>query len=241
MNEFEKFTELPPEFDGKVRLFPLPELVVFPNAMQPLHIFEPRYCEMLEDALQADRMIAMATLAPNWQAAPPGAPPLIDPSICLCRIASHSSTEDDRHNILLIGLRRATIITELETDRPFRMAQVQTIEDVYTPTGSPQRPKLKSYLLDQFAQLIPDVAEVQKNLHELMANQMSLGPITDIIGFTMQFETKKKLQLLAEGDVDRRAQMLIEVLHERITNESAPLTSFPVPRNLPFPPPFSTN
>ena len=41
MTDLEQFTQLPPEFDGRVRLFPLPELVVFPSAMQPLHIFEP--------------------------------------------------------------------------------------------------------------------------------------------------------------------------------------------------------
>ena len=54
-------------FSGTARLFPLPNLVLFPHVMQPLHIFEPRYRSMLEDALASDGLIAMALLAPGWE------------------------------------------------------------------------------------------------------------------------------------------------------------------------------
>jgi ATP-dependent Lon protease len=50
MDNLEEITRLPDDFDGQVRLFPLPELVLFPHALQPVHIFEPRYCELLLDA-----------------------------------------------------------------------------------------------------------------------------------------------------------------------------------------------
>ncbi len=53
------------DFAGKVRVFPLPNLVLFPHVMQPLHIFEPRYRELLEDALAGDRLITMALLDPR--------------------------------------------------------------------------------------------------------------------------------------------------------------------------------
>ena len=52
---------LPPDFGGEVRLFPLPNLVMFPSNVLPLHIFESRYREMLEDAVQSDQLITMAT------------------------------------------------------------------------------------------------------------------------------------------------------------------------------------
>ena len=54
-------------FSGQARLFPLPNLVMYPHVMQPLHIFEPRYREMLEDDAGDDRLIAMAMLAPGWE------------------------------------------------------------------------------------------------------------------------------------------------------------------------------
>ena len=59
MHNLEDVTRLPDDFDGRVRLFPLPDLVVFPHSMQPLHIFEPRYCEMLAESLESDSLIAL--------------------------------------------------------------------------------------------------------------------------------------------------------------------------------------
>ena len=49
-------------FAGTARLFPLPNLVFFPQVMQPLHIFEPRYRQMTADALAGDRLIALVLL-----------------------------------------------------------------------------------------------------------------------------------------------------------------------------------
>ncbi len=240
MTDLEQFTQLPEEFDGRVRLFPLPDLVVFPNAMQPLHIFEPRYCEMFEEALATDRLIAMATLAPGWEHQP-GEPPKLESHVCICRVVSHAATEDDRHNVLLVGLRRGRIVEELETSRPFRMANVEVRSDLYPLASGGQRPALKRQLLDSFRQLIPEVAEVQKNLHELMASQMQLGPVTDIIGFTMQFDTANKLLLLAENDVDARARLLIEILQAREPEADSSDETLMFPKKTPFPPPFSLN
>ena len=59
--------DLPTDFDGQARLFPLSDLVMFPNNLLPLHIFESRYCEMLEDATRSDQLIAMATLLPGFE------------------------------------------------------------------------------------------------------------------------------------------------------------------------------
>ena len=52
----------------EVRLFPLPSVVVYPHVVQPLHIFEPRYRELLEDALADDQTFAMSVPMPGWQA-----------------------------------------------------------------------------------------------------------------------------------------------------------------------------
>lgn len=237
MTDLEQMSELPPDFDGRVRLFPLPDLVVFPYAMQPLHIFEPRYREMLSDAVASDGLIAMATLAPGWQKSI-AEPPPIEPYVCICRVVSHAATEDDHHNILVIGTRRAQLLSEEETGRSFRTAQVDVLSDIYSPDGTATRPRLKRQLLDIFRQLIPNVAEVQKNLHELMASQMRLGAVTDIIAFTMQFPTAAKLELLSEPDVDARARRLIQLLDQRLVEEAATTARSDGSR---FPPPFSVN
>lgn len=214
MDDLENVTRLPDDFAGRVRLFPLPGLVVFPHAMQPLHIFEPRYCEMLGEALAGDGLIAMATVDTSMStiSSTVGTAPQIDPTICIGKIVSHTELEDDRHNVLLVGIRRARIRSELDTGRSFRMADVDVNEDIYPPSTAKERPWLKGKLLESFGNVIPPTESVQKNLYELMAGQMSLGPITDIISYMLPFSAEQKLQLLAIANVDKRAETLIEFL-----------------------------
>src|SRR5271166_6273395 len=93
------------DFGGTARLFPLPNLVLFPQAVQPLHIFEPRYRQMTADALNADRLVALVLLAPGWEADYAGRPALHQVA-CLGRIVADHRLEDGRFNILLRGLSR---------------------------------------------------------------------------------------------------------------------------------------
>src|SRR5437016_3846626 len=95
-----------------VRLFPLPNLVMFPHVVQPLHIFEPRYCAMLEDALADDRQIAMVLLEPGWQRDYEGRPAIAVVG-CLGKIVAHERLPTGRHNILLRGVSRLAIRREL--------------------------------------------------------------------------------------------------------------------------------
>lgn len=243
-------TRLPEDFDGRVRLFPLPGLVMFPHAMQPLHLFEPRYVEMLHDAMATDQLISMATLLDPHSSSNSIGKPAISSTVCIGRIVSHAELEGDRHNILLVGAKRATIQTELETGRAFRSAKVEVIEDVYTPGAAAQRDELKRQLLVAFGEIIPPTAGAQKNLHDLMAGQMGIGPITDIISYTLPFEAEDKLRLLAIGDVDRRANELIELIRSgQIELESVSVSEQEIdlaaehsshPKDQ-FPPPFSVN
>lgn len=243
MHNLEDVTRLPDDFDGRVRLFPLPELVVFPHAMQPLHIFEPRYCEMLVESLASDNLIAMATLTGGTATTSQQQPPIAT-TVCLGKIISHAEVGDDRHNILLVGTQRATIVEELDAGRTFRIAKVDVAHDIYPPSGAESRSSLKKKLLDAFAGIIPASANVQQNLHELMAGQMGLGPITDIIAYTLPFEVESKLQLLAQADVDARALDLVKLLHSgviQLHSVSVEEQSISDQNDERFPPPFSLN
>jgi ATP-dependent Lon protease len=126
------------------------------------------------------------------------------------------------------------------------MAKVELAEDIYPPTGSEGRLELKKSLLQAFADVIPVSKTIQQNLHELMAGQMSLGPITDIIAYTLPFGVEQKLKLLADPDVDSRARQLVELLAsgsvqlDSLDAELDDLSSSS--ENEPgFPPPFSLN
>ncbi|MCM2372260.1 LON peptidase substrate-binding domain-containing protein [Aporhodopirellula aestuarii] len=249
MNPFSDVTQLPDDFDGQVRLFPLPGLVLFPHAMQPLHVFEPRYVEMLREALATDQLITMATLLDPY-AVPVTSPPAVAKTVCIGKIVSHAELAGDRHNILLVGVRRAKIRRELETTRPFRSAQVDLIDDFYVPAATAQRNELKRRLLTSFGKIIPPKAGSQKSLHDLMAGQMGVGPITDIIAYTLPFEPEDKLKLLEMSDVDARAEHLIRLIDrgdidlQSVSSGEKAMESHENPQrplDNRFPPPFSVN
>ncbi|MGB0760730.1 MAG: LON peptidase substrate-binding domain-containing protein [Rubripirellula sp.] len=243
MDDLDAVTRLPDDFDGRVRLFPLPDLVLFPHAMQPLHIFEPRYCEMLSEALAGDHLIAMSTLT-GGHAVSMVSEPTIASTICLGRIISHAEVEEGRHNLLLVGVRRARIVHELDAGRPFRMAKVDVLDDIYPPTGAKARGQLKSELLEAFGEVIPASVNSQQNLHDLMAGQMGLGPITDIISYTLPFSVEEKLQLLGDADVDSRAAHLVRLLKSGsidLQSDAGLGFSSVGKKNQEFPPPFSLN
>src|SRR3977135_4083932 len=92
-------------------LFPLPNVVLFPNVFLPLHIFEPRYREMVADALTSDRMIGMVLLRPGWEGDYEGRPPVY-PVACSGVITHVERLPDGRYNIVLRGLERVRIIEE---------------------------------------------------------------------------------------------------------------------------------
>lgn len=239
VSDLDSLTQLPEDFDGSVRLFPLPGVVTFPNVMQPLHIFEPRYCDMLSDALASNSLIGMATLASGWELDYAGRPAL-ESIACIGRIVSHTPSDDDRHNILLLGLRRVEIVHEMTTNQTYRMAKVNVLNDCYSPESADQRESLKRLLLDSFRRYIPESALAQENFGQLLDSQMPLGAVCDIIAYTVGISIPSKLELLRELDVDERVKKLIALLD--MADSSEPKSSSDAVENkLTFPPPFSAN
>src|SRR5437660_4656510 len=109
---------VPVAFDGTTRLFPLPNVVLFPRVTLPLHIFEPRYRQMTADALAGDRLITMALLKPGFEAEYDQRPPLY-PVACLGKILADQQMEDGRYHILLLGLSRVRILNVVRGDQRY--------------------------------------------------------------------------------------------------------------------------
>ena len=106
-------------------LFPLPNVVLFPNVFLPLHIFEPRYREMVADALAGDRMIGMVLLCPGWDHDYEGRPPVY-PIGCSGVLTHNERLPDGRYNLGLRGIERFRIVEE-DHARSYRRALVEPL------------------------------------------------------------------------------------------------------------------
>jgi len=200
-------------FKGKVRLFPLPDLVMFPHVMQPLHIYEPRYRDLLNAALDSDGLIAMSMLAPGWEADYDGRPPLM-PTACLGKVVTHQRQDNGHYNILLLGLRRIRIERELPAEHSYREAEVKLLDDFCYSEHDAARDALQAELTEQFQDCLPPDQPSNPNVHDLLATEIPLGVLTDLISFAVPLELATKCRLLAESDIDRRAELLLRELQQ---------------------------
>jgi uncharacterized protein len=223
------------DFSGRVRLFPLPDVVLFPHVMQPLHVYEPRYRDLLEDALAGDRLIAMSVLAPGWEEDYEGRPRLF-PTACLGRITAHHRLADGTSNVLLLGLRRIRLLRELPPARPFREAEAMLCRDRYRGIGWTQQRALQEKFREVLTQILPAIPEAREQLDQLLGSDVSLGILTDIMGYLLDIGLERKQTLLAEVDVYRRANLLLADLSEAAAGLCASGAEA-----LCFPPSFSPN
>ena len=112
-----------------IPLFPLPNVVLFPNVFLPLHIFEPRYREMVADALAGDRIIGMVLLRPGHEEKYEGRPPVFHVG-CAGVITHSEPLADGRYNIVIRGLERFRITGEdAGSAAAYRLAHVEGLPE----------------------------------------------------------------------------------------------------------------
>jgi len=221
------------DFMGTVRLFPLPNVVLFPQVMQPLHVFEPRYRQLTADALAGDRLIAMVLLQPNWEKDYGGAPP-IHPVACLGRIVADQMLSDGRYNLLLQGMSRVQITQEIPHCKLYRKARADLLVDVDVDNPSMAR-KLRRKLSVLVPRWFGKQKEVLEQVRKLFRSELSLGALCDIFSFALALDVERKQELLDEHDVEKRVCRLLAHLEK-----SEPCGEIAV-GDRKFPPEFSSN
>lgn len=216
------------DFDHVTRLFPLPGVVLFPHVVLPLHIFEPRYRRMTEDALASDKLVTIAQVCPDADWSGPSEPAL-EPVACLGRILTYDRLPDGRFNFLLLGRKRVRLVRERRASTLYRQAEVEILEDVEPPSDPSGR---RDDLIALFRAVAGRSGPLDPDLANLLRSELSLGVLTDILAHALGLPPGLKQSFLEECRVTHRAERLIEVLR--------PLALGP-PLRPPFPPPFSPN
>jgi uncharacterized protein len=193
---------------GAVPLFPLPNVVLFPRAVLPLHIFEERYKNMTSEALAGDRLVAMALLRPGWEK-DYYQRPAIEPVVCVGKILTWEKLADGKYNFLLQGQTRAKIIRE-DSGRPYRVAELEPLEqrEVLEIDLTNQRRRLSELFRDGPLAATPAGVELKR----ILASDLPTREVADLIAFHVLDNVALKQALLAEPDAGRRANRLLAAL-----------------------------
>ena len=133
-----------------VPVFPLPDLVLFPRARAPLHVFELRYRTMVRDTLSRGRVLALATLCPGYELDYHGSPAYF-PLGCLARIEEVEWLPNDRYDLLLEGTTRVRF-GRVVSEFPYRSARCEPLPQHPYGEDDPIVTLEKQALLEQLRQ-----------------------------------------------------------------------------------------
>jgi uncharacterized protein len=196
-------------FGRPMPLFPLDGVVLLPQQVIPLHIFEPRYIQMVERALDASGQIALATFQGKaWKQQYHGRPP-IRPAVCVGQILRHEKLADGKYNILIQGICRAKVIKELppEDGRLFREAMLD-------PVGAAQEEEYKLYgVRERLTELLEEGPLAQLShahwvVERIRDEDIPTGVLLELVSFALPTRREMRYKMLAEPDVAERAEIV---------------------------------
>ena len=198
-----------PEGEFLLPLFPLPNVVFFPHTRLPLYVFEPRYRQMIKDALEADQRFGIVLLRPGWEADYYGTPSVYDCGT-IGSIEQAVALDDGRYNIVIHGDARFRILDEV-SQVPYRTALVAVEPEV--TREETQAHAQREWLADlsrQYLRYLPDqtaVPEIETVDLEALANALIMS---------LNIDVEEKQRLLELNDAGRRAEEVGEELANRI-------------------------
>jgi uncharacterized protein len=214
-------------------IFPLPNVVLFPNVFLPLHIVEPRYRAMISDALASDRMIGMVLLKPGWETEYEGRPPVY-PIGCSGVITHVDRLPDGRYNIVLRGVERFRILAE---DNPgtYRRATIDPLVEHALAADDRavlrrQRSRLEVLLapaIDRDFGQTQSGARAAKGGHDpMIPTGMPDEDLVNALAQYLDLEALEKQALLECASLRSRAEALVELLEMKVmVSRAAPVSN----------------
>jgi Lon protease-like protein len=189
-----------------ISIFPLSNFIFFPQTTVPLNVFEPRYIQMVDDAMKGDRIIGMVQPKKSNQTIP-----ILYNVGCAGKIISFNETEDGRYLIVLDGISRFKILEELNNDKLYRECKVNF--DNFSNDINNQKEEIK----------FSDLELIFKNLKSLFNKQgytinwkelekQSLNQTINALSMASPFSLEEKQVLLETINLNERKLKLEEIL-----------------------------
>ena len=197
-------------------VMPLPGAVLFPHALLPLYIFEPRYRKMLEHALRKHRMFCVTLIkpiCPDWRAS--------DDFFHLATaglIRACVERSDGTSNLVLQGLQRVRF-TSFERENPFPIANIETVESRDAPTVETEA--LGAKVIELYGSLKHDHRQLPAKLDQYLSELRDLEMLADLMASTFVSDPLRRQRLLEERSLNQRLRFLIRYLRDEIGNAAA--------------------
>ena len=208
----------PRDIPAIIPIFPLEEVLLLPRTQMPLNIFEPRYVAMIDHALCTDRLIGMIQPATSGDGDDEESDtPELQKVGCLGRITAFGETGDGRVLVTLAGLCRFRLVSEIKTEDPFRLAEVDCedfTEDLIEGFGEDDVDR--QGLLDIFRAFLDandmeaDWDSVDKSSNEMLVNSLSM---------MSPYGIAEKQALLEADTLALRAETLIAITEMHLASE----------------------
>lgn len=201
-----------------IPVFPLGSVLLLPRAELPLNIFEPRYLQMIEDALRGDRIIGVIQPEPEADEEDE-TPPLLRIG-CAGRLTAFQETGDGRCLITLTGVARFRIVEELEPDTPYRQCRVafDAFPDDYVPHAGEEE-------VDRAALLVALRSYLETNGLEADWDGIERAPneaLVNALAMMSPYGPREKQALLEAPDLKMRAEILVAVTEMEIARSRGP-------------------
>ncbi len=203
-----------PTWSQALPVFPLPNCVLLPGGLLPLHIFEPRYRRMTLDLLDrdpSDRHLALALLHPGYEPLYHTNLAAIHPVVCVGTILRHEALEDGRFNLILLGRTRAQIRLE-DTTGPYRRAILASAEPGRLPEPE-ESEQLRSDLRRVLAEATELGLAAADAVEQIFAARGSIEALVDTIAFYFIAPEAFRIKQHVLEAVDVRERIRI-VLHQ---------------------------
>jgi len=187
----------------RLKVFPLPSVVLLPGSAAPLHIFEPRYRAMVKDALEGDSLVAIAQVMPGQESL---SQPALEEMLCIGTITMSEALEDGRYTLVLVGIARARIIRELAQTRLYREVEAELIEDQPVEEGGDA--SLRRAVVELVARVPTQVGQRVAQV----TSRVTGGALADVVASTFMQDPAQRYEVLCETDVGLRMELVTEEL-----------------------------
>lgn len=189
----------------RLRVFPLPDAVLFPGTVLPLHIFEQRYRDMVADALTGDRVVAIAMLQPGYEQNYDGRP-AFHPVVGVGRISQVQKLKDGRYYLALEGICRARVVRELPPEKSFRQVEAVAMPDEL-PEDAQSLSNAVTTLQSSLVRLLSRMPDRAETLSGVLEELGSPGLLADVLCAAALESAESRQAALATQDVVTRLEL----------------------------------